>query len=206
MNPDLTTLGILLAVLVIGYLIGLLQSSSSAPSPDDDTPEGTPEADQGEPGEVNVLRLWLDPEQKTGLELDGVRVDTATLTGAQRRRLLALINKMRPWLEKPPAPSAPVLATQPPVEPAKKDKAEKIVPDKPATSMVEQIDSILQAKLSGHPLSSRGIRLRESSTGGVLVYVGLTRYEGVGEIMEPAIQAIIREAIAEWEESVTPGL
>jgi len=44
----------------------------------------------------------------------------------------------------------------------------------------------------------------ESLTGGVMVYVGLERYEMVSDIPDAAIRAIIRESIAEWEERSTP--
>ncbi len=71
--------------------------------------------------------------------------------------------------------------------------------------MVGQIDAILQTKLIGTPLATRGIRLVESAQGGAMVVVGLNRYEGVGEVPEPEVQAVIRAAIAEWENKYTPG-
>ena len=71
--------------------------------------------------------------------------------------------------------------------------------------MVAQIDVILQARLIGTPLASRGIRLVESAEGGAMVMVGLTRYAGVGEVPDAEVQAAIRAAIKEWEEKYTPG-
>ena len=35
--------------------------------------------------------------------------------------------------------------------------------------------------------------------------VGLTKYNGVGEVPDPQVQAMIRAAIAEWENKYTPG-
>ena len=69
-----------------------------------------------------------------------------------------------------------------------------------------QIDTILQERLTGTPLEERGIFLTESADGGVIVYVGLTRYHGVDEVPDPEIKAAIREAIQEWEKKYTPGL
>ena len=42
--------------------------------------------------------------------------------------------------------------------------------------------------------------------GGVVVMVGLTKYNGVGEVPDPQVQAMIRAAIAEWENRYTPGI
>jgi hypothetical protein len=71
---------------------------------------------------------------------------------------------------------------------------------------VSQIDSVLQARLEGTSLGDRGIFLTQSPEGGVIVYVGLTRYNGVDEVPDPEIKAAIRAAISEWEDRYTPGL
>jgi len=73
-------------------------------------------------------------------------------------------------------------------------------------SIVEQIDEILQARLSGTPLAERAIRLQPSPEGGVIVWVGLQKFAGVEEVADPDVQAIIRAATAEWEKKYTPGL
>jgi hypothetical protein len=78
-------------------------------------------------------------------------------------------------------------------------------PSSAPTTMVGQIDAILQTKLMGTPLASRGIRLVESAQGGAMVVVGLNRYAGVGDVPDPEVQAAIRTAIAEWENRYTPG-
>jgi len=74
------------------------------------------------------------------------------------------------------------------------------------TTMVGQIDAILQAHLASLPLEKRGVRLIESPEGGVVVMVGLTKYNGVSEVPDPQVQAMIRAAIAEWENKYTPGI
>jgi hypothetical protein len=71
---------------------------------------------------------------------------------------------------------------------------------------VSQIDSLLQARLAGTPLEERGIFLAQSPEGGVAVYVGLTRYNGIDEVPDAQIKAAIRAAISEWENKYTPGL
>jgi hypothetical protein len=71
---------------------------------------------------------------------------------------------------------------------------------------VAQIDSILQAQLAGTPLGERGIRLQESPEGGVIVWVGLNKYQGVDDVPDDQIKAAIRAAINTWEAKYTPGI
>jgi hypothetical protein len=166
------------------------------------------------------------------LDLDGVRTDTISPTSEQRKRLIDMLNLMRPWLEgksvsapvtntppSPPAQPNPVADTRqeipavstPPVAPRPAaPKSPTIAPEDrpvaPAGSIVSQIDTILQARLSGTPLEDRGVFLAQSPEGGVMVYVGLTKYMGVDDVPDPEIKAAIRAAIAEWENRYTPGL
>ena len=169
------------------------------------------------------------------LDLDGTRVDTSALSVDQRKRLIEMLTLIRPWLEGKPAPApmtTPPPAQPKPVAPtsstpktlsqltpqkpaainpittpktssaiAKEDR-----PAAPATSIVGQIDSVLQEQLAGTPLEERGIFLAQSPDGGVMVYVGLTKYMGVEDVPDPEIKAAIRAAITEWENKYTPGL
>jgi hypothetical protein len=173
------------------------------------------------------------------LDLDGKRVNPISLSSDQRKRLIDMLNIMRPWLEgraasqPPPQPAAPPPSappatveerlnafggppsTPPPTPPqqpapppagrqatiAKEDR-----PVAPANSIVGQIDSILQSRLAGTPLEGRGIFLAQSPEGGVAVFVGLTRYNGIDDVPDPEIKAAIRAAISEWENKYTPGL
>jgi hypothetical protein len=72
-------------------------------------------------------------------------------------------------------------------------------------SLVQQIDHVLQARLAGTPLASRGIRLAEAPHGAAIVFIGQTQYDGVDKVADPEIQGAIRAAIAEWENRFTPG-
>ncbi len=182
------------------------------------------------PAEQSLLRLSLDARQQPCLDIDGEHVDTATMDPQQRRRLIDLMVLMRPWIEsgpvqkaEPPAPKPqPMPAasshrpTVPPFEgqpaissvPARVGTGPLLPPPEPTvapTTMVGQIDAILQRMLIGTPMATRGIRLVESVQGGAMVIVGLNRYAGVGEVPDPEVQAVIRAAIAEWENRYTPG-
>lgn len=167
------------------------------------------------------------------LDLDGSRVDTTRLSAEQRKRLIEMLTLMRPWLEGKPV-TAPA-ATTPPAHPQPKptpavvpppapQSAVEPIPSRPMTppqpaiiakedrpvssptSIVGQIDQILQARLVGSPLADRGVFLTQSPEGGVMVYIGLTKYLSIDEVPDAEVKAAIRAAIAEWENKYTPGL
>ena len=168
------------------------------------------------------------------LDLDGVRANTSALTADQRKRLIEMLTVIRPWLEgKPaPAPAAPLPPAQPqpavpaptpiasrpasqslpsqpaisPTGPRPATIAKEDRPSAPATSIVAQIDSVLQERLAGTPLEDRGVFLAQSPDGGVMVYVGLTKYMAIDDVPDADVKAAIRAAITEWENKYTPGL
>ena len=161
------------------------------------------------------------------LDLDGVRADPMNLTADQRKRLIEMLTVIRPWLEGRAAPVSAPPQPQPVVPPqtslpprpisqsaapeivrptqAKSPSGEKDAAP-PATGIVGQIESILQARLAGTSLEERGIHLSNSPEGGVIVNVGLQKFNGIDEVTDPEIKAVLRAAIAEWENKYTPGL
>jgi len=177
------------------------------------------------PPAPSLLRLSQNDRGYLHLEMDNQSIDTSAMTSDQRRRLIELLTVIRPWLEgKPaappavpppprpaPAPSAARMPVSPPAsEPASpppsplgnKEEEEPAAPQ----SMVTQIDGILQSRLAGTPLEEKGIRLQESLQGGVLVWVGLNKFEAIDDVPDDEIKQAIRAAIAEWEKKYTPGL
>jgi hypothetical protein len=68
----------------------------------------------------------------------------------------------------------------------------------PSLSIIGMIDEILQQKLQTSPLAGKRIKMEEGPMGEVLVHVGAVRYSGIDSVPDPAIQAIIQEAIAEF--------
>jgi hypothetical protein len=67
-------------------------------------------------------------------------------------------------------------------------------------SMVEQINRILEAKLTAQSSAGRGVRLIEGPGGSVRVFIGVQSY-ALDEVPDEAISGAIREAVAEWEAS-----
>lgn len=219
------------------------QEKKEQPAPLPAAPPANPETiTVDDPG---ILRIKNERGSFT-LDLDGQRVNPISLSTDQRKRLIEMLNIMRPWLEgraapaqtakpsappppqqpatleerlsafggappenkpEPPKAAAPPLQRpgQPPVtRPATAAKEDR--PVAPANSIVGQIDAVLQERLAGTPLEERGIFLAQSPEGGVMVYVGLTRYNGIDDVPDADIKAAIRAAISEWENKYTPGL
>jgi hypothetical protein len=179
-----------------------------------------------------LLRIKTENGALT-LDIDGSRVNPLALYPEQRKRLIEMLNVMRPWLEnKPvsmPAPATPPLPpSQPmptpanyaaspsqsvppvpapvqkptPASASKKDEAPAAAP----ASMVGQINAILQARIANTKLATIGVTMIESPSGGVFVYVGLNKFEGIDAVPDEEVKAAIRAAIAEWEKKYTPGL
>jgi hypothetical protein len=69
----------------------------------------------------------------------------------------------------------------------------------PIKSIAAQIDDILQEKLESSPLKDRAIRIMELEGKGVVVMIGLDQYEGVSEVPDPEVRALLRECVMEWE-------
>jgi hypothetical protein len=243
LNP-LVAIGIALAVMFFGYFFGLFEGrgqgykkrqKEEAEDKKQQLPvEPLPPASPPVPlDEISVLDVSMAPNGELRLNMDGQSVDTSALDNEQRKRLIAILTKMRPWLEAPksapPARSRPVSSPQgtsseksssqrpvpastpslsskpsPAAKPAAPAPAEEDTPATPG-SIVAQIDSVLQARLAGTALADKGIRLQESPEGGVLVWVGINKYESIDDVPDKQIKATIRAAIATWENKYTPG-
>ena len=222
--------GIALAAMFFGYAFGLFEGRSQGykkrrkeeatekqNKPIEAAPPRPPETVTVKVDDPGLLRI-KNEDGTLALDLDGSRVDTTALTGEQRKRLIEMLTLVRPWLEGKPAPAPSKPAPPPQSQPAPASPPAQVAPPRsatisiedrpiaPAGSIVSQIDSILQARLAGTPLEDRGVFLAQSPEGGVMVYIGLTKYAGIDEVPDPEIKAAIRSAISEWENKYTPGL
>ncbi len=98
----------------------------------------------------------------------------------------------------------PKEATKPRIDLAKgaqmffTENVSRKVEPKPKT-IVGMIDEVLQKKLATSSLQSKKISLEDGPHGEVIVVVDADRYVGVDQVPDPQVQAIIREATAEWE-------
>ncbi len=231
-NP-LIAIGIGFAVLFFGYFFGLFEGRGQGykKRQGEETEEQKNQPDPGHLPPVNhptpsdeipVMDISMDIAGKLRLKLDGKQADTSALDAEQRKRLIAILTLMRPWLEtsnavSPPAAPQPAPVSMPSLTPAPTPAPaptppavgpEKDIDDSAAApkSIVAQIDSILQARLAGTPLLNKGIHLQESPESGVIVWVGTDKYKGAEAVPDEEIKAAIKGAIAEWEIKYTPGL
>ncbi len=221
MQWNVTSIAFLVGAWLLGYVIGLvemhLRQSRRVRRLEEELQRKEmallDQAPTPRPGEA--LRLWFDEKQDFHLELDGSPLVAPTeMTAVQRKRLIELLSRLRPWLEgqtirpttTPPAPSDAIrpatptitarpeqLATTPPTPTAGTEETPSS-----AESIIAQIDHILQRNLSGTALAGK-VRLREQAGGGIEIWVNAKRYTSVDEVAEADAKAAIRAAIAEWE-------
>jgi hypothetical protein len=92
---------------------------------------------------------------------------------------------LQTWIAKE-APSQPKVELEP--EP---------VASKP-TSMIEQINVILQEKIDSSGRSHMGVRLLESPSGAARVLIGVQSYD-LADVPDEDIRQLIQEAVADWE-------
>lgn len=237
-NPAFA-IGLAIVAMFFGYFFGLFegrgqgykkrQTEETEKNKTESAPEQLPPAVPPTPSdEVSVLDVSMDSTGKMRMKLEGERIEASTINSDQRKRIIAVLTQIRPFLEASTHPSPTPPPAQPrPVSPPKEAPSSRPSPavapspspkpvpssdkakDEPAVaprSIVEQIDSILQSQMAGTPLMETGIRLQESPEGGVIVWVGMEKFEGVNEVPDEQIQAAIRAAINVWENKYTPGL
>ena len=226
MDFNIKTFGLWALIWLVGYGLGLLEAKIKNDNKErrekavSDTimNEALPHPSPPAPPENELLSVFERVSGVLKLRIDGEMVEyQSDLDAEKRARLLKIVVALRPWLEKSPEKAVspapvvaqkPVLATPPPpVKSVEKplteveQNLEKITTSK--LSMVEQIDKILQRKLAGHPLEKEKIYLRTALNGTLLILIGTREYEWIDDIPEQPIQDIIREAIAEWENSAS---
>ncbi len=164
-----------------------------------DTSELTPQQRKRLIDLMVMMRPWIESGPVASPKVQPASASTSEPPGMAAAAQRATVP---PFDSRPVTQSVPARGTGPlsigPTTPPE-------LPSTAPTTMVGQIDAILQTRLMGTPLASRGIRLVESPQGGAMVVVGLKRYAGVGDVPDPEIQAVIRAAIAEWEQKYTPG-
>ena len=70
-------------------------------------------------------------------------------------------------------------------------------------SLADQIDPILQSMLIDSPLAEQGISLMDIEGRGMVVNVGLDMYDSVDDVPDDEIRALIKKAVAVWENRAT---
>ena len=72
----------------------------------------------------------------------------------------------------------------------------------PLPSIAAQVDEILQKKIAGSDLEEKGIRLMDLPDKGMVILIGLDKYDEIENVPDEAIQEVLRGAVAEWEKNM----
>ncbi len=86
------------------------------------------------------------------------------------------------------------------VRTAKKEATQKIKVE--TVSISAQVDEILQEKLEASALAGQGIRLMDLPNQGMVIMIGLEKYQDIDSVPDEDIRTLLREAAAEWEARV----
>ena len=154
---------------------------------------GTTEADPG------ILRIKKDKS----IEMDGAQL-AGPLTPEKKKRLIEIVTYLRPWVEGGSAAPAAVIPPQQPLQtqpvpvpgPAVHPTVTPVsfispgAPKKPKNaeeefkllSIVQQIDTVLQRRITGSTLDKTGVRLQESLQGGLEVHIGTDKFETIDDV------------------------
>jgi hypothetical protein len=202
-----------IAGLAAGYVLGNTRNVKDDEAPEEQA-EAFPVAEPKYP--PDALHIWRDnTSEKLVLQIGDRTIHAMEpFTATEQKYLKPLLAYLQRWLGEPgPTPTPkptpqPVLQQQPasgvsvsPIEVAPPETADETAAPK---SIVAQIDTILQEKLSHSPLKNRGVRLMESIDSGMTIYIGLESYHDIEDIPDADIVAIIRASVKDWEEQQRP--
>jgi hypothetical protein len=205
-----TCLGVALGAFIQREQYRRSNSQKSPQQPAVKDPASMPNENQSNSSEaVEILRALRAKTGALWLEMDGNRYDSReSFNTDQRKRLVNLLLELRPWLENtstqtPVSPDRPRMDPSPAPVLQSKPQKEGAKPVLVIKSIVHQIDDVLQEKLPSTTFLNRDIHLEEGPGGVVMVKDGLKRYEGIEAVPDPEIQALIRQAVSDWEKGST---
>jgi hypothetical protein len=189
MNELVPILLIALISLATGFFLGLIVSGLKAEKGNSRTPEA-----------AHQLQESLGGQQSAPRNHGAIQPLASAITNPAPQVTSNL--PIQAQVERPGLNPAPLLnrTLQPNIQ-------SKPTPPK---SIAAQIDEILQLKLASctldHlPAERRAIRLLELPGRGMVVMVGMDRYEGVENVPDAEIRSLIRESVEEWEKRLTAG-
>ena len=177
-----------------------------------------------------VIRLWKDPrDQSLMVEIGGKKARLWTDLGDLEMNLVTrALESLSAWSGRnalPLIPSGVATAPEPtPTPPAAPQEVRSVragldprkvlrkavdmdvrTPPEKVKSLAEQVDEILQKRITESPLAGRKISLSDAPDGGLLVLVGNEKYSGVDEVPDDQVRNMIREAVEEWKKLSLSG-
>ena len=140
-----------------------------------------------------ILQVWKEEGVPPVYDLAGTYLEKEELP----REILNIITiqeeaPLEPNLQPPPATeeALPIFED--------KDEADSGIK---TLSVIDEVNDILQKKLTGSPLAGKGIHLMENHNKEIRFWVGLNSYDDVDEIPDPEVRQIIDAAVKVWEKN-----
>ena len=138
-----------------------------------------------------ILKVWKEEGTPPVYDLDGTYLEKEDLP----REILNVITIHE---EAPPKPTLQPSTAAEEAHLILEDEDEADSETK-MLSVIDEVNDILQKKLTGSPLAGKGIHLMENHNKEIRFWVGLSSYDDVDEIPDPEIRQIIDAAVKEWE-------
>lgn len=224
-NIIILAAGFLVIGIVLDNLVRLLFKPDKPAEAKPSTPKA-PAAPAAPEGQVEIARLWQEAgSQALLVEADGKSFHRAEeLSPEQRAQLKSTLERFSNWMDIPLPPVEKQVAAAPVVSPPaswtvapapdypqsiKKTglnpfevivnalDSDVVKPDA-TKSLAQQVDEILQEKLAGSPLRDKGIRLLDVPGKGLVVMVGMEKYDGVDAVPDEQVKAVLRSAVDDW--------
>ena len=202
----------LLIVAAIGVCVGVLvtllfsprhkeprQSAGAITDAVEESAAGEPPSGRFE----SVARLYREKSSgKLVTEVDGkIYVKPDFMPAELLREMRLAAEGWQYWLGGPSSSGLPPLEAVLPQKGFVPGGVLPLEPEKPrATSMVEQIDEILQGLLADSTLRNHSARIIQHPQQRVVVLVDKQPYYGIDAVPDPEVQALIREAVQRWEQ------
>ena len=204
---------IVIFALGIGFFLGIFLLSLDTPltkkfskkgSPEDsDSPVVQTESVEGSistegqkkpsPDSQLILQVWKEEGKPPVYDMAGKYLPKEDIP----REILNVITVHD---EKSPAmetQTMPVLKDIPPIA----EEEDEVDTEVKMLSVIEEVNDILQKKLTGSPMAGKGIHLMENHNNEIRFWVGLNSYDDVEEIPDPEVRQFIDAAVKEWEKN-----
>jgi hypothetical protein len=204
---------IVLFALAIGFFLGIFLISLDTPLTKSLVKKETSTTDISSSGSLDpvpaeikkptpnsrlILKIWREEGNPPVYEQDGVFFEKEQLP----RELLNVITVAKE-IPIEPETAPPIVVDEPPstidipdVEVEIGDEDEEEVK---MLSVVDEVNDILQKKITGSPLAGKGIHLMENHNNEIRFWVGLNSYDDVEDIPDEEVREIINAAVKEWE-------
>lgn len=201
-------IGIVIGVVAVLLIVDRTRARSEQKATAEEAPTPSPAALTAENPSLpadrfdNVANLFRERETgKLAVEVDQKAYLTPDTVPAQiRQDLLTLLEGLGAWLNASAAPVPPPIKSEPlppPIAPTPAVSPRAETPT--STSIVAQINDILQEILLESPMADRKISLTQEPSMGVVVWVDGVKYSGIDTVPDPSVKELIKTAVRRWE-------